>query len=242
MTDVAHHPEKVEIKANAYDDNARFAADVFHLTANNGNRRRIWFCESRSGLEHGRLDLLERRLILRLRITADEPDDTTVKLRDEQDPTPPDPWTPYFRVEGDWSGEQQLISASFTEKVESGQIEEALRGDSNISRAFAADQEDYLRQALRPSVRMDDLKCLGPIQAVKWSDLEDDDFGHELRAERWKINDLRVLEFSIRVDWEEAVDAQLGLNRILADRRIDLSGPGIPKTTLVLRHLAGITS
>jgi hypothetical protein len=242
MADVSHHPEKVEIKANTYGVHAKTAADAFHLTPNNGDPRRIWFCESRRGLRHGRLDLLENGLILRLRAIADDPDDTTVKLRGQLAPILPDPWLQHFQIEGDWAGEQHLISASFTEKVASGRIKEAVAEGGSISRAFTAEQEDYLRHDSHPQVHMSELKCLGPIQGVKWSKLENDHFPYHLRAERWKIDELHFLEFSMLVDWDEAEKAQLRLDRFLTKRRVDLSGQQLPKTTLVLRHLARITS
>jgi hypothetical protein len=103
-----------------------------------------------------------------------------------------------------------------------------------------ADQEDYLNHAHRPSKGLDELQTLGPIQARKWSALEKDHFPHDIRAERWQIDQLQFLEFSIRVDWDEAEEAQRGLHRLLTDRGVDPSGVDEPKTTLVLRHLARI--
>ena len=75
-----------------------------------------------------------------------------------------------------------------------------------------------------------------------WSALDKDDFPHDIRAERWETDQLQFLEFSIRVDWDEAKEAQRGLHRLLADRGVDLSGQDEPKTTLVLRHLARIAN
>lgn len=243
MEDAPDHPEKVEIKANASGSHANTAADAFSLTDDNGAARLIWFLESRRGIEQGRLDLLDHGLILRLRSIERDPDDTTVKLRSRRAPTIPGRWLPSFEViEGDWAGDQHLISASFTEKVASDRIEEATREGGNISRAFTAEQEDYLSHAHQPPIDLDELQSLGPIQARKWSALEKDHFPHDIRAERWEINQLQFLEFSIRVDWDEAKEAQRGLHRLLADRGVDVSGLDEPKTTLVLRHLAKITN
>jgi len=241
MADALDHPEKVEIKANASGSHANIAADAFSLTDDNGAARLIWFLESRRGIEEGRLDLLDHGLILRLRAIEHDPDDTTVKLRSKRAPTIPDQWLPSFKViEGDWAGDQHLISASFSEKVPSDRIEEATRQGGNISRAFTAEQDDYLSHAHQPPIDLDELQSLGPIQGRKWSSLETDDFPHEIRAERWETDRLQFLEFSIRVDWDDAKEAQRGLHRLLADRGIDLSGLDEPKTTLVLRHLARI--
>jgi hypothetical protein len=85
----------------------------------------------------------------------------------------------------------------------------------------------------RTPVHMSELKCLGPIRAVKWSGVANGHFPYELWAERWKINELHFLEFSIRVDLEDAEKAQSRLHRLLTDKRIDVSGQRIPKTTLV---------
>jgi len=241
MADALEHPEKVEIKANAGGSHATTAADRFHLTNHNGAGRLIWFMESRHGIEQGRLDLLNHGLILRLRSIEHDPDDTTVKLRSKRAPAIPDRWLRSFKViEGDWAGDQHLISASFTEQVGSDQIEDATRQGGNISRAFTAEQEDYLSHAHQPPIDLDELQSLGPIQARKWSVPDKDHFPHDIRAERWEIDRLQFLEFSIRVDWDEAKEAQRGLHRLLTDRGVDLSGVDEPKTTLVLRHLARI--
>jgi hypothetical protein len=242
MADAPDHPKQVEIKANASGSHAKTAADRFDLSDKNGAARLIWFLESRRGIEEGRLDLLDHGLILRLRSIEHDPDDTTVKLRSKGAPTIPEAWLPSFKViEGDWAGDQHLISASFTEKVGSDRIEEATRQGGNISRAFSAEQEDYLSHAHQPPIDLDaELQSLGPIQGRKWSSLETDDFPHEIRAERWEIDELQFLEFSIRVDWDEAEEAQRGLHCRLADRGVDLSGLDEPKTTLVLRHLTRI--
>ncbi len=241
MADAVDHPEKVEIKANASGAHATTAAERFDLTDDKGAARLIWFLESRRGIERGRLNLLDHGLILRLRSTERDPDDTTIKLRTKLAPAIPDRWLSSFDViEGDWAGDQHLISASFTEKVASDRIEEATRQGGNISGAFTAEQEEYLGDAHEPPIELDELQALGPIQARKWSSLEKDHFPHDIRAERWLIDELQFLEFSIRVDWDEAKEAQRGLHRLLTDRGVDLSGVGGPKTTLVLRHLARI--
>jgi hypothetical protein len=142
------------------------------VTAANCARRRIWFCESRPGLKEGRLDLLGHGLILRLPAVADDPDDTTVKRRGKQALTLPDLCAPHFRTEGDWAGEQHLISSSFTEELASGQIEEAcpMEWHRTIS---------YMHGTCR---YMSELKCLGPSNAIKWTKLATNDFPYEFRA------------------------------------------------------------
>jgi len=122
----------------------------------------------------------------------------------------------------------------------SDRIEEATRQGGNISRASTAEQEDYLSHAQQPPIELDELQSFRPIQARKWSVLDKDDFPHGIQAERWEIDELRFLEFSIRVDWDEAEEAKPGLHRLLVDRGVDLSGLDEPRTTLVLRHLARI--
>ena len=117
MSDPQHPPEKVEIKANVSDEDAESAAEAVGLRPRDAERRSIWFAESGIGLDAGRLALDARGIIIRLRKVIDGPDDCTVKLRGPQAPALSRYWAERFEIEGDWSGEKHLFSASLVAEV-----------------------------------------------------------------------------------------------------------------------------
>ena len=238
MSDPQHPPEKVEIKANVSDEDAESAAEAVGLRPRAAERRSIWFAESGIGLDAGRLALDARGIIIRLRKVIDGPDDCTVKLRGPQAPALSRYWAERFEIEGDWSGEKHLFSASLVAEVPAGRVDRAAES-SDLSPVFDEDQRRYLEQECRPPIDLADLRPLGPIAALKWKSVRipgrDD-----LHAEQWELAGLRFLEFSIRVDWSDRKKSQDTFQKVLRDKGIRLDRVQAPKTARVLRRLAGL--
>ena len=234
MTD---NPKTVEIKVTVANDLVDGAAKAFALRDSDAERRKIWFCESRAGLADRKLLLLDRGIILRLRAIPDDPDDATLKLRAKALPDLPAELD--FEVQGDWAGDHRLLSASMVSKVPGKQIREAVASDGDLSQAFSAVQLSYLSDHCDPPIEATALQALGPIQASKWSSILVAGFPHTLRAELWEVPGLRFLEFSIEVSWADAETAQARLHRELTSRGLAVGLDQAPKTTLVLRPLAG---
>lgn len=237
MPDRQPPPEKVEIKANVSGKDTESAAEALGLHRRDAESRSIWFAESGTGLDDGRLALNARGIILRLRKVVDGPDDCTVKLRGPEPPELSAYWAERFEIEGDWSGER-LFSASLVAEVPSRRVDRAV-GSGDLSTVFDEDQRRYLEEECRPRIDLSDLRPLGPIAALKWGSVKipgrDD-----LRAEHWKVAGKRFLEFSVRVDWADRKKSQERLQEVLRDKGVRLGRVQAPKTSLVLRLLAGL--
>ena len=234
------HPKNVELKVTVDGRLVAEAAREFHLDPAAAEARSIWFCESAAGLHHQRLDLLDRGIILRMRAGEVDSSDATVKLRGSQPPALSSKWQDKFEVEGDWSGEQKMISASLTAKIKAGVIESSVADGGSLQDVFAEPQTRYLSEECEPPVAPAELRALGPIAALKWKAFGVDGLSTDVRAEQWSVDNLLFLEFSIRVKFRDAQDAQQELRQVIADRGIDVGNQQAPKTSLVLRHLAKI--
>jgi hypothetical protein len=234
------HPKNVEIKVTVDGRLVAEAIDAFNLDPAAAEARSIWFCESAAGLHHQRLDLLDRGIILRMRAGGLDSSDATVKLRGSQPPQLRSHWRDEFEIEGDWSGEQKMISASLTAKVKAGVIESSVAAGGSLQDVFAGLQSRYLSEECEPPVGAAELRALGPIAALKWKAFSVDGLSSGVRAERWAVDDLLFLEFSIRVKFRDGKDAQQELRQVIADHGIKVGNQQAPKTSMVLRHLAKI--
>ncbi len=233
-------PKKVEIKLTVAGAAADPAAVAFGLQPDQAGSRQIWFVESRAGLKRGRLALLKRGIILRLRKIEGASDDSTLKLRGKTIPEFTAEWRDLFSIEGDWSATDRVLSASLVAELATGNLDRAVAADGDLHQGFDADQLKYLAQECTPALDVATLVALGPVQALKWPAFTVPGFAFKLRAERWQVGDLLFLEFSIQVNFADATAAQVALAKVLIDRQVLVSGHQAAKTTLVLQHLAGI--
>jgi hypothetical protein len=241
---VAIKLKDVEIKISLDADHVDQARIRFDLPTTKANEAEIWFCDKLHGSgSNARLQLLEADLIVRLRRKEDDPDDSTVKLRGPE-LRPPRGWDraddhSKFKLEGDWSGPSQTVSASVVAEVEQGLIGEVAPGRPLDDRLFTPAQRRLVAAVLKPvELPLSTLQPLGPIQALQWRKEEKEGFRHEVAAEEWKVgNELRFLELSIRVPLEEALQSQIDFTDWVATPA--LAGT---KTKIVLDHFARRTS
>jgi hypothetical protein len=238
------HMEHVEIKVSFGAEHLAEAASAFGLRAADAEERDIWFCEYLDGPAGPTgLPLLDQGIILRLRRRRGRADDATMKIRrSEQAPLPGD-WRPRlgeqetFGVEGDWVGSRRLVSASLVARLGDDDIDEVATGRRSVARVFSAAQEDLLRVSCPLPIDLRALEPLGPVAAHKWEPAPRG-FEHPIAAERWKVDELRFLELSIRVPGAAAETAQAAFERHLRDRGLDVDTVQETKTRLVLGHLA----
>jgi hypothetical protein len=231
--------EKVEIKISLDADHVDGARVRFGLPSTKASRADIWFCDDlQSNGPDVRLRLLEADLIVRLRRKQDEADDSTVKLRGPG-LRPPRGWDKdddesEFKLEGDWSGPTQTISASVTAKVEQGLIGEVAPGRPLDDELFSAAQRRLVAKVLKPPISLSSLQPLGPISALQWQKEQKEGFPHEVAAEEWTVGDeLRFLELSIRVPLKDAGESQIDFTDWVA-----LPAMAGTKTRIVLDHFA----
>ena len=233
--------EPVEIKVNL----AQPAEAVQTLQLPDGEPRRIYFLEDQTPGLASRYPLLTAGVVLRLRAEADGAGDCTVKLRpcrrtqlvDEwrvTDDTHED-WT--YRIEGDWTGDKRVLSASLVTDLTANEIAAALTAPE---KAFSARQLNFLRACTGLPLEPASLTVLGPVAATKWSKVRVGDV-RKVNAERWQVGGLDFFELSRKVDGGEAAAALAELATAAVSSGLTLDTDLRSKTEQVLDTLAGLT-
>jgi hypothetical protein len=237
--------DAVEIKVTLGADQVDAGLAAFALDPAPVERRQIWFCERIDEyIRSDELPLLARGLIVRVRKRKDHSDDATLKLRGPEGCIDPALWHrrtsrlgEQARIEGDWTGDRHLVSASLDSDVEGGRIDEVFAGRPHQAQRLFSKAQAALAEAWL--LRFRGLQLLGPIEARKWEAgagrLEQD-----IAAELWEVDDrLRFLEFSIRVGVEQdQVAEQRRLEATLGDHELRVDPEQKTKTRLVLQRLA----
>jgi hypothetical protein len=217
-------------------------------------KRQVWFAEDSGGVHIGKLNMLSRGIILRIR--SGELDDSAAKLRPVDTAHLTKPWAgPFtqqplkYRIEGDWSGDRHVMAASAETSHRGGSLAEAVHG-GHFDRVFTRKQRHFVLDCTNIAVEVGQLLPLGPIASTKWQDLQIGGV-KKVDAERWTVTDLDFLELSIRVkpkDDESAAQyqaraelAQRGLLSAIADIELELSNNAESKTQRVLEALAAAT-
>jgi len=238
----------VEVKFSFSGAEAESVLDSFDLKEPDAERMTVHFFDAlATGDDVPRLRLLDRGLVLRVRLLEDGSGTTTLKLRPADGDRLIGPWqagTEHdgdYRVEYDW-GVRRVLAAGLDHDVAAAAVEPVLgRGLRSRRDAFSEEQRALLRECGpdldAPFDRLDDA---GPIRALRWRELEADDFTGKsaLRAERWEYGDGRsFVELSLRVKKpEKAQERRDRLAELLRERTLvpDQSGT---KTEAVLRDL-----
>jgi uncharacterized protein YjbK len=196
-------------------------------------QRKVYFYDT------PRLDLDDRTLVLRARVTDGE-EDSTVKLRPVPLPVVPPPWSDDkdVEIELDVVGTKDTASAKLDGKPDPGEIEQVERRTRKLSKLFSKAQEALIDPALPDGTSLDDLEVLGPIAALKW-ELRPDGFPYKLAVEEWTITDgPHFIELSFKVAPSEAETAQQAFQALLDGRDIGRRHRQKPKTRMVLEHFA----
>jgi hypothetical protein len=239
-------PDPIEVKVNIKGnvDDA-----LTGLQLDEGEPREVWFVEDLTdGVE---LPLLSAGVILRLRRRTKKnnktKEDSTVKLRPCRRSQLISPWDVMpapeadYRVEGDRSRKRQVIAASYQADLQPGTIERVLEGGGHIRDVFTEPQRAFLSGCAAIQVAFSGVSALKPIASTTWKDFSVGDV-ENVAAERWTVAGMDFLELSLRVTTGRS-DAE-ALQRALMDtvvaRGLELDDNEEPKTTRVMKHLAGL--
>jgi hypothetical protein len=235
--------DAVEIKVSLAGDQVTEGLRRFDLSGD-GKRRQIFFADDPLSGAPVALPLLDGGLILRVRESADEKVESTVKLRPCRRSQLTDGWlaagktaSSEFRLEADWTGERRVLAASCSADRKTGSLDAALEGREPLSTLFSDEQERFVEECAGLRVNLNAVVLLGPVAANRWGPLQVDRF--EVVAERWRIaGALDFLELSIRVDPGQAERAQQEFEALVRGRGLDLDVRQETKTRRVLEHLA----
>ncbi|MEV5106521.1 hypothetical protein ACFQ7G_09105 [Streptomyces massasporeus] len=241
----------IEIKINI-EGNITDALSALDLPQGVQTQKRlIWFAENRQGVADGRL-LLDSGVIVRFR-SGDTPDELTVKLRPcttaqlaDGFSKPFDGESFEYKIEEDWSGARQALSASATRSHPQGALLSAVAPGADAAAPLDTLQLRFLQECA-PAVHIDGLDALGPVASTKLDNAPLDDL--EVDLERWTVADLDFLELSIRIKHKHGEEPhefekrakrkQKKLESAVRDRGVVISDNPENKTRRVLTALAG---
>src|SRR5262245_3520855 len=118
------HPKSAEIKLTVTDDQVERALALLPLPADS-DQWQIFFCEDVSRGVSVATPLLDVGLVLRARKKANDPDDSTIKLRPCRRSQLTNRWLGAreddgFKMEADWAGIRKVLAASYTADLGKG--------------------------------------------------------------------------------------------------------------------------
>jgi hypothetical protein len=189
------------------------------------------------------LTLFEAGIVLRARLVHDGADDSTVKLRPVDPNSLSERWKsdPKLELEVDAVGDKYVTSAKLGADQDRGEIDDVVQGRRNLRTLFSGDQEQFLADHAPggPPVDWDRLRLLGPVQVHKW-EVEPKELGYEVTVEEWVLPDRSdLVELSIKVDPNEAVEANERFVEFLRARGFDTEGEQQTKTRTALEYFTG---
>ena len=197
-------------------------------------RRRVYFFDTRE------LALFDDGVILRARVTRDAADDSTVKLRPVVPADIDRRWrrTDGFEIELDMVGDTPVCSAKLEAEQNRDEIDEVAVGQRPLRALFSEDQERLIGDFAPIAISWHELSVLGPVDVRKW-ELEPARFPHEVTVEEWVLPDESdLIELSIKVPPDQAMDAGKAFRGLLASRGLDPYGDQRAKARTVLEFFA----
>ena len=226
--------EAIEVKVTVVERDERITLRKFGLERKKGERRRIFFYDTR------KLDLYKQGICLRARSIEGEACESTVKIRPVEPKRVADKWREKsgFKVEADAMGAKVIRSASFTIGQKPRELDEVACGDRPIAKLFSCEQEEFLSEMAPVQVDFANLVPLGPVAALRWK-FRHQGLPYELCAEEWRLPDgSDVIEISIKAKQAEAAAAQAALEGFLAELGINGNTRQQTKTRTALEYFA----
>jgi hypothetical protein len=200
-------------------------------------RREVYFFDTPD------LALFESGIVLRARLVHDGPDDSTVKLRPVDPKTIGARWKddPKLEFEVDSVGDRYVSSAKLSAEQGRGEIDDVVRGERGLETLFSGDQEEFLADHAPGGATFDwgALRALGPVAVHKW-EFEPKELGYEVTVEEWVLpDDSDLVELSIKVEPDEAAEANRRFVEYLRVRGLDTEGEQQTKTKAALEYFTG---
>jgi hypothetical protein len=227
----------VEMKITARTRDEDEVLEALERAAVEPEVREVYFFDSTD------LALFEAGIVLRARLVHDGADDSTVKLRPVDPKSLSERWKsdPKLELEVDAVGDEYVTSAKLGADQARGEIEDAVQGRRSLRSLFSGDQEQFLADHAPGGAPVDwaRLRPLGPVKVHKW-EVEPKGLDNEVTVEEWVLPDRSdLVELSIKVDPNEAVEANERFVDFLRSRSFDTEGEQQTKTRAALEYFTG---
>lgn len=238
----------VEIKFTVAEDGVPAALSAFGLGLADATRQTVSFYDVLQAPAPAAPRLLRAGVVLRLREKADGSRKTTLKLRPAEEDRLTGDWAAGadrvddYKVEYDWA-RTPVLAASVDRDVDAEENGTATGPGGSLRDLYSAAQLRFLHDC-GPAldVPWPDLQPAGPIEALRWNDVEAGPFTGKkaLRAERWRGAGLTFLEVSARVDdVDDAAQARADLLAELTARSITPDPATESKTEIMVSRFLG---
>jgi hypothetical protein len=228
---------RVEMKITARAKDEDEVLQALERAGVEAEAREVYFFDT------GDLRLFESGVVLRARLVPGSFEDSTVEVRPVDPKTLAPRWKehPDLEFAVDAVGDQYVSSARLSAQQNPGEVQSAARGERALRELFTADQEAFLTEhaPAGTAVDWDGLSVLGPVDVRKW-EREPKDFPYEVTVEEWVLPDSSdLVEASIRVAPDEAVEANARFLDFLRARGFDTEGDAKTKTRTALEYFTG---
>jgi hypothetical protein len=227
--------QKVEFKLTVLVGDEEKVQALLQRKGAQPRRRKVYFYDTK------KLALRDEHLVLRARVTQDDDDDSTVKLRPVDLADDKARWRQIdgIRIELDVVGNAQIESAKLDGEPARGEIEEVEAKQRPVASLFSKKQEQLIADYAPDGISLQELEVLGPVDARKWDLDNPDGFPHTLSVEEWSLPDAtRFIELSFKVPADQASGAHTAFRALLTGLDVDASGDQTPKTPRVLKYFA----
>jgi hypothetical protein len=135
-------------------------------------------------------------------------------------------------------GDTPVCSAKLEAKQRRDEIDKVAAGDRPLRALFSEDQERLIGDFAPIAISWHELSVLGPVDVRKW-ELEPARSPHEVTVEEWVLPDESdLIELSIKVSSDQAVEAGTAFRALLANRGLDPYGDQRAKARTVLEFFA----
>jgi hypothetical protein len=134
-----------------------------------------------------------------------------------------------------------VSSAKLSAEQDRGEIDDVARCRRSARSLFSGDQEEFLDDHAPggAGVDWDRLRVLGPVEVQKW-EAQPKELGYEVTVEEWVLPDRSdLVELSIKVDPDQAVEANQRFVEYLRSRGFDTEGEQKTKTRAALEYFTG---
>lgn len=222
--------QAVELKVTVSNQKEGAAAAAFDLNPGKGERRRIFFFDTKE------LALFKHGLVLRAREVKGGRDDSTVKIRPVDPKAIAGKWMRQagFKIEADGVGDRMIRSASLSVEQHGGEINAVEHKLRSIKKLFSDEQEAFIAEMSAVPVDFQSLRVLGPVDALRWK-VEHDGLPYPITAEEWTLPNRRdLLEVSIKVPTAQAASASAAFHSFLKGLRLEPRGGQETKTRVAL--------
>jgi hypothetical protein len=230
LVSLSRQADSVELKLTVPESPDRPGAGVLGMDPLDAQIRQVFFFDTPD------LALNEAGLVVRGRRVQGRAEDTVVKLRPVVPAELDSRWRKHddFGVEVDAMPGGFVCSASFKRRLDTPRVKQVADGELPVRKLFSKPQRALFEAHAPDSLRLDDLRMLGPIFVLKLKSAPRA-LGRKLVAEMWLYpDDSRIIELSTKCAPGEAFQVAAELTAFLTERGIDTSGEQETKTRKAL--------